>query len=243
MIATPADQRALLDIADLDRRARQAEAARRTPPQASRIAELTALRAAQAHELSLAAGLRDDIKNELTRLESDVAMAEARRDRDAGRLAASSNPKDALALEHELASLAKRLSDLEDAELDVMERLEAADSALSAQKALMDTTSEEGSKLTAEAREVVARATTELEQIARDRAAVAGALPPALVAYYDKVAMRSTGAALFTRGMCEGCRMVLSGTDLQALRNAPEDSTVTCPECGCILIRTDESGL
>ena len=37
--------------------------------------------------------------------------------------------------------------------------------------------------------------------------------------------------------------MVLSGTDLQALRNAPEDRIVTCPECGSILVRTEESGL
>ena len=37
--------------------------------------------------------------------------------------------------------------------------------------------------------------------------------------------------------------MVLSGTDLQALRQAADDDVVTCPECGAILVRTDESGL
>ena len=37
--------------------------------------------------------------------------------------------------------------------------------------------------------------------------------------------------------------MVLAGTDLQAIRQAAEDAVVTCPECGCILVRTEESGL
>ena len=37
--------------------------------------------------------------------------------------------------------------------------------------------------------------------------------------------------------------MVLSGTDLQTLRSTAPDVVATCPECGCILVRTEESGL
>ena len=37
--------------------------------------------------------------------------------------------------------------------------------------------------------------------------------------------------------------MVLAGSDLSALRAAAPESVVTCPECGCILVRTEESGL
>ena len=37
--------------------------------------------------------------------------------------------------------------------------------------------------------------------------------------------------------------MVLAGTDLQVLRQATEDQIVTCPECGCILVRAEDSGL
>jgi predicted nucleic acid-binding Zn-ribbon protein len=36
---------------------------------------------------------------------------------------------------------------------------------------------------------------------------------------------------------------VLSGTDLATLRQTAEDVVATCPECGCILVRTEESGL
>jgi predicted nucleic acid-binding Zn-ribbon protein len=37
--------------------------------------------------------------------------------------------------------------------------------------------------------------------------------------------------------------MVLSGTDLNTIRQAQDDDVVQCPECGAILVRTEESGL
>ena len=37
--------------------------------------------------------------------------------------------------------------------------------------------------------------------------------------------------------------MMLSGTDLQALRQVHDDEVAFCPECGAILVRTEESGL
>jgi predicted nucleic acid-binding Zn-ribbon protein len=241
--ASPENQRTLLDIADLDRRIAQAERARTKPSQAGRITELVAIRQGQLRELTTLAGTRDDVRTELKRLESDVAVVEARRNRDAERLAASSSSKDAQALEHELASLARRQSDLEDAELDVMGRLEEAEAALAAQQALLDTTTAEGSALTAQAKADVAAATDLGAQLARDRAAVADSVSPQLLAEYDRRATNSAGAALLTRGTCEGCRILLPSTDLNDIRRAADDLVVSCPECGCILVRTEESGL
>ncbi|MGH3692197.1 MAG: zinc ribbon domain-containing protein [Microbacterium sp.] len=243
MNASPENQRTLLDIADLDRRIAQAERARTKPSQAGRITELVAIRQEQLRELTTLAGTRDDVRTELKRLESDVAVVEARRNRDAERLAASTNSKDAQALEHELASLARRQSDLEDAELDVMGRLEEAEAALAAQQALLDTTTAEGSALTAQAKADVAAATELGAQLARDRAAVAESVSPQLLAEYARRATNSAGAALLTRGTCEGCRILLPSTDLNDIRRAADDLVVSCPECGCILVRTEESGL
>ncbi|GAA5151770.1 C4-type zinc ribbon domain-containing protein [Microbacterium pseudoresistens] len=243
MKANPAHQRVLLDIADVDQRIARAEHERTHPPQAARISELVAARAEQLRELTAFSGARDDIKAELTRVESDVSLAEQRRDRDAERLSATANPKDAVALEQELASLARRLSDLEDLELEVMERLEQAESAVAAQQALIESTTQEGQTLTAEAKAQVASATTAGEQLARDRSAFSDSVAPSLMTEYDRRAVRGIGAALLRRGTCEGCRMVLSGTDMNRIRQAEPDEVVSCPECGCILVRTEESGL
>ena len=243
MNASPVDQRRLLEVAELDTRIRQADAARRNPPQAARVQALMARRQELAQELTRQLGARDDLRADLARIESDVAMVDARRARDAERLSSTSNMKEAQGLEHELGSLARRKRDLEDAELEVMERLEEADASVAAQETLIADTNAEGSLLSAEAKRVVAEATAAFEAATRDRAAVAGSVAADLLAYYDRVAARSSGAALLRRGTCEGCRMVLAGTDLQAVRLAAPDAVLTCPECGCILVRTEESGL
>ena len=243
MNASPADQRRLVEVAELDARIRQADHARRNPPQAVRVQELLAHRQTLSQELTTRLGARDDLRTELSRIESDVAVVDARSARDADRLASSSNPKEAQGLESELASLARRKSDLEDGELEVMERLEQADAAVAEQEALIARTNAEGSDLSAGAKRVVAEATAAFDAATRDRAAIASTIQADLLALYDRLAVRSAGAALLIRRTCEGCRMVLAGTDLQVLRQAAEDQVVMCPECGCILVRGEESGL
>ncbi|WP_309064353.1 zinc ribbon domain-containing protein [Microbacterium sp.] len=243
MKASPENQRTLLDIADLDRRIRQAETARTKPPQGARINELSGLRQEQLRELTQLTGKLEDAKAELKRLESDVALAEERRDRDAQRLAAATDSKQAQALENEIVSLERRLSTLEDAELDVMGRVEEAQAAVDAQQALIDQTNAEGVQLTAQAKADMAAAATQVEQLGRDRDALARSVDDALLAEYERRAQRGVGVGLLRRGVCEGCQMVLAGTDITAIRRAADDDIVSCPECGCILVRTDESGL
>lgn len=243
MNASPADQRRLLEVADLDARIRKADNARKNPPQAARVQELLAQRQGLSHELSLREGARDDLRAEIARIESDVAVVDARIARDAERLASSSNTKEVQGLESELQALARRKSDLEDSELDAMDRLEQADASVAEQETAIAATNAEGAELSAEAKRVVAEATAASEAGSRDRSAVAATIPADLLALYDRLAVRSAGAAALVRRTCEGCHMVLSGTDLQTLRAALSDAVVTCPECGCILVRTEESGL
>lgn len=243
MNASPEQQRVLLDIADLDRRLQQAEHQRTTPAEGPRINELAKERQDQLRELTRLTGVRDDVRTELARLESDVKVAEQRRTRDSDRLATSTNPKDAQALERELASLAMRISALEDQQLEVMDRVEHAESELNAQQALIDATTAEGSELTARAKAAIAAATTEIEHLTRDREAISADVAPGLLADYTRRASRGIGVGLLRRGTCEGCRMVLSSTDLNAVRQAAPDAVLSCPECGAILVRTDESGL
>lgn len=243
MKASPSAQARLLELAALDVAVRHADHARRNPAQSARVQELLAQRQSLSSELTGLLGARDDAKAELGRLESDVALVEARVARDTERLALTTNAKDAQGLEHELASLTKRKSDLEDAELQIMERLEAAEAAVAAHEQLVAATNAEGSRLSAEGKAAVADATARLDVATRDRSAVAAQLPADLLALYDRLADRGVGAGALRQRTCEGCRMVLSGTDLNALRQAADDDVVMCPECGCILVRTGESGL
>lgn len=243
MKASPSDQRRLLDLAALDASVRHADHQRRHPDQTARVQELLAQRKELSVELTRLLGVRDDAKTELSRLESDVALVDARAARDAERLATSANAKEAQGLEHEIASLTKRKNDLEDLELEIMERLETAEAEVLAQEALIAAVNDEGARLSAAGKSAVADATARFESATRDREAVAAQIPADLLGLYEKLAARGVGAGLLRRRTCEGCNMVLSGTDLQTLRQAAADDVVTCPECGGILVRGDETGL
>ncbi|MFT4282350.1 zinc ribbon domain-containing protein [Microbacterium sp.] len=243
MKASPTDQRRLLDLATLDVTLRAADHARKNPAQAQRVQELLVQRQAQSVELTRLLGARDDLAAELSRIESDVAVVDARAARDTELLAATSSAKDAQGLEHEIASLAKRKNDLEEAELEIMERIEAAESEIAAQEALIAATNDEGARLSAEGKAAVESAAATYDGASRDRDAVAATVPADLLAMYDRLAARGNGAGLLRQRTCEGCRMVLAGSDLHRLAQAAEDDVVTCPECGCILVRTEESGL
>jgi len=194
-------------------------------------------------DLVRARGAVDDVRAEQRRLDDDLKVVEARIARDATRLADSANAKEAQNLEHELAALARRKSDLEDADLEAMERAEAAEEIVAGLEARLREVNEEGASLSAGAKAAVSAAQADEAAATRDREAVASTVDPDLLGLYDKLAQRSAGAALLTRQTCGGCHMVLAGSDLSALRAAAPEAVVTCPECGCILVRTEESGL
>lgn len=216
---------------------------RANPPHAARVKELLAERQVLTRELADRQGVVEELEADLARIEGDVALVRARQNRDEALLQTVTSPKDAAGLEHELDSLRRRQRELEDGELEVMEALETAQAAVTAQQALVAAANEEGGRLSAEAKAIVADATERIEQLRRDRAAVAGSLPEGLLKLYEAAAVRSSGAALLRARTCTGCHIMLSGTDLDALRQLSDDAVATCPECGAILVRTNETGL
>ncbi len=245
MKASPADQQELLRLQSLDTRLQQLAHRLGTLPQAAPLAELaqrdTAVRGTRAEAI----GGLEDARAELKRLESDVAVVEARIARDGDRLQHTSSVKDVAALESELASLAKRLSDLEDQELVVMERVEAAEAVVAGIDEQRAAIAAETATLEADRGEASAGLATEREQTERDRGVVAGELPAELLALYEQRRSRGggVGAALLRQRTCSGCTITLTGSDLESVRRAAPDDVLFCPECDRILVRTDESGL
>lgn len=246
MKADPEAQRRLLDLQAIDTALAQLAHRRRTLPE---LAELDRL----AREISALDDARiraqvavDDLDRDIARLDKDVEQVRARAARDQTRLDSGSGPARELeALQHELASLARRQSELEDAELELMEQRETAEATL----------------LAAQQRLAEARATRERVEVTRDetlrqigqeeefrtagRKPLVADLPADLVALYDRIRESSggLGAALLRAGRCEGCRLELSGVDRATVKAADPDEVVRCEECRRILVRTAESGL
>jgi predicted nucleic acid-binding Zn-ribbon protein len=242
-----ADQWRLLDLQAMDTRIDQLAHRRRTLPETAQIAELTARRD-QVRDLLVAAETEDsDIGREQIKAEADVDQVRQRAERDQKRLDAGQvgSPKELESLQHEIASLAKRQGDLEDAVLEIMERRESAQARIAELSAERDRIAADLERtqaaLDAATREIDADTAT----VGGERAMLAGGLPGELVALYEKIRASShgVGAAPLRRGRCEGCQMELSTTDLNAIRAKADDEIVRCEECRRILVRVADSGL
>jgi predicted nucleic acid-binding Zn-ribbon protein len=155
------------------------------------------------------------------------------------------SPKDLENLQRELASLAKRQSDLEDVVLEVMERREAAQERAAELAGRVE--SLEAKVVEAEQRKTAALEAIDAEgfSVAKDREVLAAEVPADLINLYDKLRAQQggVGAARLYQKRCEGCRLELNITELNELRAAPADEVVRCENCRRILVRTAESGL
>jgi len=146
-----------------------------------------------------------------------------------------------VALQRDLVSLNKRRSDLEDVELEVLERLDSLRLRQEAQQKIVDDVQGSFGVIRAELDEALAGIAAEATVVRGRRAGFAAELDPGLLAIYEKtLAKRGVGAARLFHGTSEGSGMQLSPGDLAEIKAAAEDDIVFCPDSGCILVRSAE---
>ena len=179
------------------------------------------------------------------RIERDVEQVRARADRDKARLDAGTGPAKQLeALQHELETLARRQRDLEDAELELMEKKEEAEAVLAEVDGRLAKARTEHAEVERRRDEVLAGIAKDEEFRRSGRVPLVADLPADLVKLYEQIRENTgMGAALLRAGRCEGCRLELSGMEKSRVRAADKDEVVRCDECRRILVRTAESGL
>ncbi|MEQ1736509.1 MAG: hypothetical protein ABL886_08905, partial [Rhodoglobus sp.] len=189
-------------------------------------------------------GLAENVQLELTRVESDVTVVEARIARDAERLQSSSSVKDVAALEQELTALRKRLDDLEEIELAVMERLEEQQGVVRATTTSLAEVRAQLAEVESTRDAALATIIGEREAAVAARAAIESAVQEDLLALYEKQRSRyGTGASLLRGGVSQASGVKLLEDELQLIRAASPDDVLICPSSDAILVRTDESGL
>ena len=242
--ASPTDQAHLLELQALDTRIQQLEHKAKMIPQLAVLVGLESESTALRGETLSATGALEDAQRELGRIESDVALVEARITRDAGRLQASSSVKDVAGLESELAGLTRRQRELEEIELGVMERVEALEGAARELRAKHDELQAKIVGIVAEKDESLRGLTDERAHSAANRSTIAGKLPEDLLALYERQRARyGQGASLLRGGISVASGLELNEFDLAAIRAAAPNDVLLCPESSAILVRTGESGL
>jgi predicted nucleic acid-binding Zn-ribbon protein len=244
--ADPAAQVRLLDLQAADTELAQLAHRREHLP------ELAALAASdeqagrlRSDVLELQAQL-DDVADDQRRLENEVDTVQTRAKRDNERLTAGGLPaKDLEGLQHEITTLARRQSTLEDDLLEVMERRETLDAEQATLTRRQDALTAERADLEAKRDATFVEIDAAAERRKAERAVIVAEIPADLLALYDKIRASSggVGAAMLRQRRCEGCHLELAGSELNAVRAAAPDAIVRCDNCRRILVRTAESGL
>jgi len=245
--ASPDDQLRLLDLQALDSALDRLAHRRGTLPELAEIDDLQARTARLADDIVLLETEDSDLSREQSKVDADVDQVRTRMQRDQQRLDSGQvgSPKELENLQSEIESLHRRQSELEDVELEVMEKREVVQGRLDE----LRREREQAIRTLAETEQrrdtTWAEIDAEIDKTGTQRSELKTSLPTDLVDLYEKVRGNSAGvgAAALHRGRCEGCHLQLNTTDLNRIREAAADDVLRCEECRRILVRTADSGL
>jgi predicted nucleic acid-binding Zn-ribbon protein len=236
-----------LDVQALDTRLTQLAHKRKNLPEHEEIQSQEA-DLAQLRDLLVASRTEEsDTAREQTKAESDVDQVRQRSARDQKRLDSGqvTNPKDLENLQSEIASLAKRQGDLEDVVLEVMERHEAAAERAAELAQRVEAVEAKAGDAVVRRDAALVEIDGEAGRVREERESAAASLPEDLLKLYEKIREQQggVGAARLFQRRCEGCQLELNITELNEVREAPEDAVLRCENCRRVLVRTPESGL
>ncbi|QBR94320.1 hypothetical protein EXE57_04250 [Nocardioides euryhalodurans] len=237
----------LLDVQELDSRADQLRHQLSHLPEHEAIATLKAARADLDDRARDAAIVVEDLATEQAKVDADVEQVKTRRTRDRDRMDQGliTNPKDLQRMQHELESLERRITSLEDQELEVMEKVEDAQRELDTLTRQVAEADEELATLTAARDEKSSVIDAQLAEVEAQRGPAVEGMPEPLLTLYDRLREQKggVGAAALRARECGGCRLSLDAAELATIRAATSDEVIRCEECQRILVRTSESGL
>lgn len=237
----------LLDLQTVDTTLARLDHRRQTLPEHAAIAKLQTVRAAVASDLVAAETRISDLELEQAKAETDLEPVRERLTRNQTRITngAVADPKALSSMLEEVTHLKKRINDLEDAELEVMEQLEAALASQERLRARAEQVDADLGAAIADRDRQLAALGAEMDGLREQRVEIAPLIPDDLLALYDKIGAshRGIGAAELRARRCTGCQLEVNAADLRAFSAAAEDEVLRCEECGRILIRTAQSGL
>lgn len=169
--------------------------------------------------------------------EADAHKIDTDLERLNGQLKKVIAPREAEALQHEIATLRQRRSDVDDAELAAMEEQSRAEDELTRlleQEGSLTETYIEADKASSVAE---ADIDGELQRIEARLAALRSAVDKKVLRRYDRLREQHlVAAATLSGSRCDGCHLDLSAAEVDTVRDAAaKDGLADCPQCGRLL--------
>lgn len=240
MKSTPAEQSAILEVARLDQQLAMLANRESNLPEIAALREIT-IKSNTARDLRIAAETElNDVSRELARAEGDVEQIVTRIQRDEKRLAeGQGSAKDLEHMQHELGTLGARRAELEEAELEVMMRVDALKERISALRDEESNFAGEIAALEVKKTSALSGISSEREVVQKNRNSVFAAISEELTKLYTKIAADNfgIGAAALIGNECKGCNLALNTVEIQRINALPADEVVRCEQCRCILVR------
>ena len=186
--ADPAAQRRLLDIAAIDQQAAAAQHRRSSLPELAVLATAAARTDELNGRLVMAGAEVSDLDRAARKLDDEVEQVRARSARDAARLASGAGAARELeGLEHEIASLARRQSALEDQELELMEQREAAEAVVASLRTDLSAVAADADAARTRRDDQFVDIDDELARLTSKRSELVSGIPEDVRALYDRI--------------------------------------------------------
>lgn len=244
MKAEVVQQRSLLELAELDAEMSRIDHRAKHLPEQQQVEEAQSAHREANDRLAAVQIALEDLDAQVAKFESEIDAVRQREDRDRSLLAAGTvDARQLTELQHELETLQRRQSSLEDSLLEVMERREELQDQQAGGLAEID---ELQTKLT-DAQRACDETCTEIDQLRHQsvsrRDELVAELDADLVALYERQRSRGgAGAGPLQGRRCGACRIEIDKGELARISAAAEDEVLRCPECGAILLRVKGAG-
>ncbi len=238
--ATRIQQRRLLDLQHVDTRIRQLRYRRAHLPEQKALDDRAELLDRVSAELSATRERLARLEREQRRHERELETVETRYGVETQRKysGAITSQKELAALDGELSSMEQRRSDLEDTLLEIMEQREETESLVAALTEREVELADEVTAATAVRDKSEVEVDEELVRQVAERETIAADLPAPILKYYDDVRTRKggLGVAELQGRSCAGCRLELTASEMQEVKQLVDRGLARCEQCGRILV-------
>jgi len=233
------DVKALYELQKVDTAIEQTKVALEKLPERAHHAQ------AQS-DLAHVRSTRDNLRREQLTMEAELADIEkksgeidTRRAKLERQMKTIIAPREAEALQHQMQTLAAERNELDDRGLLLLESSAAVDEDL---RKLVETESRaiEVEATTAHAlTQSAAAKSDEMTVLLARRAEVVLPIADADITTYDRLrsSYKGIAVAIIQHGVCGGCHMDISVSELDNMKRLPADQVAECPNCNRLLVR------
>lgn len=190
-----------------------------------------------SEEVIAARTIFENLSMEARKADDNLHLVEERIARDLERLNSTSSPKDAQAMQSEVESLTRRKGELEEVELEILDRLEKSEQQLKN----VSNQREEFQKEVSELQESIQGQVDQLKMRGRkltaDRETLVSKIPQDALEKYKALAARQIAVGQIQNRACSACRMGLTASTIDSLSTLAEDEIGNCPECLAMIVR------